>query len=169
MNLRKKKELAAKVLKVGKGRIIFNQKSLPQIKEAITKQDIRSLHEQEIITIKQVTGRRKIKKRKTKRGYGKIKKMVQNRKEIYIKITRKLRRYIMGLRDNGTIDRELYKNLRKKIRMRDFKSKSHLREYLKQHEVQLDTSKPTLSKKITEISKKKPAKEKITQIKEKKL
>ena len=43
MNLTKKKELAAKVLKVGKNRIIFVEEHLSEIKEAITRFDIADL------------------------------------------------------------------------------------------------------------------------------
>ena len=44
MQLSNKKELAAKVLEVGKGRIIFVESALAEIKEAITRQDILDLH-----------------------------------------------------------------------------------------------------------------------------
>ena len=67
MNLAKKKQLAAETLKVGKHRIVFNIEGLPEIKEAITKQDIKTLFQEGIITIKPVKGRRKVKKRKTRR------------------------------------------------------------------------------------------------------
>lgn len=130
MNLSKKKVLAAKALNVGKNRLIFSSSALSEIKEAITKQDIKSLHSEGIIKIKPVKGRKKVTRRKTRRGPGKIKKKVNNRKQVYVKITRKLRAYIMGLRDRGTIERDLYKDLRKKIRMRFFKSKAGLRDYL---------------------------------------
>lgn len=130
MNLIKKKELASKVLKVGKNRIIFNSENLAEIKEAITKQDIRDLHESGIIAIKPVKGRKKIVRRKTKRGPGKIKKKVNKRKQVYVKITRKLRGYIKELKKLGRITNEDYKTLRKKIRMRAFRSKAHLREQL---------------------------------------
>ena len=43
MNLSKKKKLAAKVFGVGKERIVFAKSRLNEIKEAITKQDIRDL------------------------------------------------------------------------------------------------------------------------------
>lgn len=79
MNLAKKKELAAKTLKVGKNRIIFNQDSTAEIKEAITKQDIKTLFEEGIIRIKPVKGRRKIIRRARRRGPGKIKKKINNR------------------------------------------------------------------------------------------
>ena len=134
MNLSKKKELAAKALKVGKNRVIFNSEGISEIKEAITKQDIKDLAGEGIITIKPVKGRKKIVKRKTRRGPGKIKKTVNKRKQIYVKITRKLRSYIMNLRDRGVLERELYRELRNKIRMRDFRSIAYLKEYLKNRE-----------------------------------
>ena len=59
MNLRKKKELAARILKVGKERIIFSQQRLNEIKEAITKQDIRDLKRDGAITVREISGRRK--------------------------------------------------------------------------------------------------------------
>ena len=133
-NLNKKKELAAKTLKVGKNRLIFNQDNLPEIREAITKQDIKDLHAEGIIEIKPVKGRKKIKRRKTRRGPGKIKKKVNKRKQVYVKITRKLRNYLKELKDIGVINRELYIDLRKKIRMRNFRSKAHLKEYLESHQ-----------------------------------
>lgn len=129
-NLRTKKELAAKALKVGKNRIVFNAEGLSEIKEAITKRDIKDLKNEGIITIRPVKGRKKVERRKSRRGPGKIKKKVKHRKQEYVKITRKLRKYLMGLRDKGKVDRELYWDLRKKIRMRDFKSKANFRDYL---------------------------------------
>jgi large subunit ribosomal protein L19e len=130
MNLSRKKQLASKVLKVGKKRIHFSNENLAEIKEAITKQDIKDLNTEGIITIKPIKGRKKIKKRKTKRGPGKIKKKIKRRKQTYVKITRKLREYLKHLKKQGIIDRELHIILRRKIRMRDFRSKAHLKEHL---------------------------------------
>lgn len=134
VNLNKKKELAAKTLKVGKNRLHFDQDHLADIKEAITRQDIKDLYAEGIITIKPIKGRKKIVKRKTRRGPGKIKKTVNKRKQVYVKITRKLRAYLTELKKLGVINRELYIDLRKKIRMRTFRSKAHLKEYLETHE-----------------------------------
>lgn len=130
MNLQNKKELAARTLGVGKRRIIFNSDSLAEIKEAITKQDIHTLVEEGIISLKPVSGRRKVIKRKTKRGPGKIKKKIKKRKQTYVKITRKLRRYIKELKSAGRIENDTYRDIRKKIRMSMFRSKAHLKEYL---------------------------------------
>ena len=76
MKLEKKKELASRTLNVGKGRIAFVSSRNKEIKEAITKQDIRDLVIDGAIVIKEVKGRKKIVGRKNKRRAGKIKKSV---------------------------------------------------------------------------------------------
>jgi len=139
-NLRTKKALASKALKVGKGKLIFSAEGINEIKEAITRQDIKDLASQGIISIKPIKGRKKIVRRKTRRGPGKIKKTVNHRKQEYVKITRKLRRYLMELRDRGIVERELYWNLRNKIRMRAFKSKANFKDYLRSIEVKVDSA-----------------------------
>ena len=131
MNLRKKKQLAAKTLKIGKNRILFLKPRLDEIKEAITKQDIRDLVKDGAIIIKQIKGRKKIKKRKRKKGFGNVKKKVKKRKESYVKVTRKLRKYLSELKRQGKISKEEVKDLRKKIRNKMFRSKSHLKEQIK--------------------------------------
>lgn len=156
MNLSKKKQLAAKVLKVGKKRIHFNNENLAEIKEAITKQDIKDLYTEGIITIKPVKGRKRVKKRKTRRGPGKIKKKIRRRKQTYVKITRKLREYLKYLKKQGIISNELFLGLRKKIRMRDFRSKAHLKEHLEaMEEINLT---PIVETKVKLKTKKKPKK-----------
>ena len=70
MNLSKKKALAARTLDVGKGRILFNMQGLDEIKEAITKQDIRDLHKEGIISIKEIKGRKTLVRRKTRKRMG---------------------------------------------------------------------------------------------------
>ncbi|OGJ21398.1 hypothetical protein A3K73_09200 [Candidatus Pacearchaeota archaeon RBG_13_36_9] len=131
MKLDKKKQLAAKTLGTGKRKIIFDESRLSEIKEAITKQDIRDLKKTGAIRIRETKGRRKVRKRKTKRGAGGIKINVKKRKEVYVRITRKLRSYIKALKENKKIDHKTYRELRKKIKARGFKSKAQLKEYLK--------------------------------------
>ena len=128
--LDKRKMLASKVLGVGKGKIYFDSAHLPEIKEAITKQDIRDLYQSGIIKIKPNKGRRTNKKRKTKRGPGKIKMKVRNRKRDYVKLVRKQRRHVHELRKQGKISREDYTKLRVKIRAKTFKSKAALKEHI---------------------------------------
>lgn len=131
MNLKKKKELAKKTLKVGKGKIVFLKPRLEEIKEAITKQDIRDLYKDGAIIIKKPIGRKKIKKWKRKKGVGKVEKKVNKRKRNYVRLTRKLRKYVAELKNNGKISKEEAKNIRKKIRNKAFKSKSHFKEQIK--------------------------------------
>jgi len=126
--LDKRKELASKVLKVGKNRITFDSLKLAEIKEAITKQDIKDLYAEGIISIKPKSGRLTKKKRKTKKKAGKIKKKVNIRKQKYVKHTRKLRKYIKELIKQEKLSKEEYGELRKKIRAKAFRSKSQLKE-----------------------------------------
>lgn len=165
MNLNKKKELAAKALKVGKNRIIFSGEGLSEIKEAITKEDIKTLYSEGLISIKPIKGRKKLKKRKTKRGPGKIKKKVNKRKQTYVKLTRKLRGYLKNLADRKIVDKELYYELRRRIRMRAFKSKANFKEYLTSLEIfdedKIEGKKPQ-KKTANKASKKKKSTKKIT-------
>jgi len=132
MNLSKRKELAAKVLKVGKNRIVFVDGHLAEIKEAITRMDIIDLHKAGAIQIKEVGGRKKIVKRKNRRRTGKIKKKVNTRKRDYVIITRKLRGLVRGLVRTGAVDKDKSRELRKQIKARKFKSKRHLKESLEE-------------------------------------
>ena len=132
MNLLRKKELAAKVLKVGKNRIIFSGDNLTEVKEAITRQDILDLHKSGVIQIREVSGRKKIVKRKHRRRTGKIKKKANNQKQEYAIITRKLRTFVSHLLKTGKISREKHKDIRKMIRARKFRSKRHLNESLEE-------------------------------------
>jgi len=132
MKLENKKALAAKTLGVGKGRIVFNRERLSEIKEAITKQDFRDLNKDGAISIKEIKGRKKLVKRKTRRRMGSIKKKVNTRKKDYVTLTRKLRAYIFELKKHGQITLERYRELRKEIRTRAFKSKANIKERLVQ-------------------------------------
>ncbi len=132
MNLTKRKELAAKVLKVGKNRIIFNEEHLGEIKEAITRMDIQDLHKSGAIQIREIKGRKKIVRRKNRRRVGKVKNKVNNRKAEYVIVTRKLRAFVRGLVRTGAIDKERNREIRKQIRSRKFKSKRHLKESLEE-------------------------------------
>jgi large subunit ribosomal protein L19e len=130
MNLKKKKILAAKALKVGKERIIFLKPRLEEIKEAITKQDIRDLKKDGAIVIKENKGRRKF-QRSPKRRVGKIRKRVNKRKREYIILTRNLRRVILELKNQKRISKEAWLDLRKKIKNKFFKNKTQLKDYIR--------------------------------------
>ncbi|NCO11527.1 hypothetical protein CO038_03995 [Candidatus Pacearchaeota archaeon CG_4_9_14_0_2_um_filter_39_13] len=132
MKLNKKKELAARTLGVGKSRISFNVNRIDEIKEAITKQDIKELVSGGAISIKEIRGTRTKKKRKTRRRAGSIKIKVNTRKRDYMTITRKLRAYAAELRKRSQIGQEEFKQLRKEVRLRKFKSLSNMKERVKE-------------------------------------
>lgn len=128
MNLNKKKALASRALNIGRNRIIFNKERISDIKEAITKQDIKDLLKDKAIMIKEVAGRRKIVKRKTRRRAGSRKKIVKNRKADYVLLIRKLRAYVFSLRRSNKIARDSYLVLRKEIRSGSIKSLSQIKD-----------------------------------------
>jgi len=130
MNLSKKKALAVRTLKVGKERIVFLKSSLDEIKEALTKQDIRDLKQAGAIIVKEVKGRRKNKDKPKKRGTGKVKKKVSTRKQDYVIMTRKLRKYTNEMKKQGRLSNEDVIEIRKRIRNKKFRSKAHLKEYI---------------------------------------
>lgn len=131
MKLDKKKNLAAKVFGVGRGRIIFVEPRLEEIKEAITKEDIRGLKADGAILIKEVRGKKlRGKKKKIKKTPGNIKKNVKNRKKNYIALTRKLRSHVSMLKGKNLLSKEQALDIRKKIRNKYFKSKSQLKEHV---------------------------------------
>ena len=45
-------------------------------------------------------------------------------------MTRKLRKYVEGVKKQGTLNRDEGKDIRKKIRNRLFRSKAHLKDYI---------------------------------------
>jgi len=128
MKLDKKKELAIRTLKVGKKRVVFNLNRLDEIKEAITKQDIRDLVNEGAIKIVEIKGSLTKKKRKTRRREGSIKKKVNTRKRDYMTMTRKLRAHVAKLKERGSLNPEDIKELRKEIRLKEFRSLAHMKE-----------------------------------------
>ena len=132
MNLKKKKNLAVKTFGIGKERIVFVKSRLEEIKEAITKQDMRDLQKEGAILIKEKKGRKKVVRKKRRVGTGKIRKNVKKGKTEYMIITRKLRKYSGELFRRGDLNRNELNNIRKKIRNRIFRSKAHLKEQIKE-------------------------------------
>ena len=132
MKLENKKELASRTLGIGKDRITFNPSRLKEIKEAITKQDIKDLVSSNAILLKEIKGRKKVERRKTRRRAGSIRKKIKHGKRKYIILTRKFRSYLKQLRRKEEISEELYIKLRQEIRASMYKDLSHLKERLKE-------------------------------------
>ena len=121
--------MAVKALKLGRERIVFLQSRLDEIKDAITKQDIRDLKKDGAIVVKEIKGRKKVERKSKKRGVGKVRKKVSKRKQEYVKMTRKLRKHVAVKKKSGELSREEIKDIRNKIRNRKFSSLRNLKEY----------------------------------------
>ncbi len=132
MKLEKKRALAARTLGVGEKRIIFNSARLSEIKEAITKQDIKDLKTAGAILVREEKGRKKIVRRKTRRRSGSVRKVVKKTKRDYMALTRKLRKHLASLKSRGDLSIDKIKILRKEIRASVFRSLSHMKERISQ-------------------------------------
>ncbi|MEM2918959.1 MAG: 50S ribosomal protein L19e [Candidatus Altiarchaeota archaeon] len=141
MNLSLQRRLAAKILKVGINRIYISPEKKEEVSKAITRDDIRALIKDGLISVRKEKGTsrvrvRKIKEQKRKgrrKGHGsrKGKKGARTpRKEIWISKVRALRDELKKLKKEGKIDRKEYRKLYRQIKGNIFKSRRHLRESL---------------------------------------
>ncbi len=134
------KRLAAQILKCGRHRVRFDPDRLEEIKEAITKSDIKALINNKAIERKRLlnTSRfwaRKVKNQKSgsrKKGFGsrKGRKTARhNPKNAWMNKIRLQRGYIKSLRDQGVIESGDYHELYMKSKGGYFRSLRHLKMY----------------------------------------
>lgn len=144
MNLSTQKRLVAKILKVGKGRVVFDNLKKSEIKEAITKSDLRKLIKNGIIRIKPKTGisrgrikENKLQKRKgRKKGQGSKKGRKTSRlprKEAWMKKIRVQRKFLKLLRGKELLSTKDYRKIYSKMKGGFFRSKRHMKLYLEEH------------------------------------
>ena len=144
MNLKLQKKLASKVAKKGLNKVKLDQKAREELKEAITKADIRSLINEGIIQVKDKEGvsrgrARKVhiqKKKGRKKGYGKRKGSKNARtdnKTKWINQVRSQRKILKDLKDKNKIIEKKYREVYNKIKGNYFRSKKHLLMYLEQN------------------------------------
>lgn len=144
MKLDTQKRIAAKVLGIGENKVHFDPDKLEEIKEAITKSDIRSLVKSKTISKKaqnsQSRGRaRKIKEQKKKgnlKGPGSktgSKKARLNPKTVWVTKIRLLRSFLRELKTKGKLDNKDYRDLILKSKGGYFRSKRHIKLYITEH------------------------------------
>ncbi|UCD04269.1 MAG: 50S ribosomal protein L19e [Candidatus Woesearchaeota archaeon] len=144
MNLKLQKKLASKITKVGKNKIKLDQKAGEELKEAITKEDIRSLINEGVIQVKDSKGISRGRARKThiqkkkgrRRGHGKRKGSKNARtdlKRTWINHVRSQRKLLKGLKTEGKLKEGSYREIYNKIKGNYFRSKRHLILYLKKN------------------------------------
>ena len=119
--LRAQKRMAAQVLDVGENRVWFDPERIQDIKEAVTKIDIKELIKDKAIKKRAIVGvkkrahkkRLKRKKKGRRRGKGKRRKIIKKRKRMYVQRIRKLRDYLKKRRTS--LSGEKYKQIKKLI------------------------------------------------------
>ena len=135
------RRLAAQILKCGKNMIRFDPNRLDDIKEAITKTDIRSLIGNGVISKKRLltTSRFWARKRKKQKSYGKQKGFGSrkgkktarlNPKRTWMNKIRLQRNFIKSLRDKSMITSAAYHELYMKSKSGFFRSLRHLSLYV---------------------------------------
>ena len=144
MNLRYKRLMAAKILKVGLARVWFDPLKNEEIKEAITREDIKKLVSQGVILVKQKKGISRgrfrevlLQKRKGRmKGPGSKKgKMTSrlSRKRSWVNRIRAQRDLFSEIIEGGKITGDTYKHLRSKAKGGFFRSRRHIKLYLTEH------------------------------------
>lgn len=130
MKYSSRKRLAAQILKVGTLKIWLDPLRLDDIKQAITRADIKDLIKDRAIKVKPSVRRKKVVKKK-KRGKGSIKMRVGNRKAKYVNRIRKIRVYLDKAYKKEEITRESKDKLRKLAKSGHFKTLRHLKDHIK--------------------------------------
>jgi len=168
MNLKTQRRVAAQVMKTGSSRVWFDPNRLSEIKEAITKADIRSLVKDRAIQPRPETGisrfrtrKHKLQKRKGRRAgqgsrQGSRRARLPKKKEWMEKI-RSQRKMLKELRDKGKITRQTYRNIRQKAKGGYFRSRRHIQLYLEGGETLLEEKnkpKENITKKNDTLQKK---------------
>jgi large subunit ribosomal protein L19e len=130
------KRLASEVLKVGKSKVWIDPAKIKEAQSAITRADIKRLIQQGII--KKMPKKVKMPKKKKKRRRGPGSKKGSRyagvtKKRRWINTVRPLRRMLRELKAGGSIDNRTYRRLYMLVKGGQFRSRSHLRIYLKQH------------------------------------
>ncbi len=143
-NLSIQKRLASQILKTSKKHIQLDVARLEEIKEAITKADIKSLIKDGAINARNKRGissfrARKRKKQKNKgrrRGPGTIKGAKGARlsqKESWIGKIRAQRNFLQHLKEKGVLDSSSFRDLYMKSKGGFFRSTRHIKIYMQEH------------------------------------
>jgi large subunit ribosomal protein L19e len=166
MDLKVQKRLAAQVLNCSPKRVIFNTERLEDIKQAITKRDLKLLIGDKAISMKPMNAtskfrvrKLKLQKRKGRRnGPGSRKGSFNSRfqiKMVWMSNLRVQREFLKLLLEKKIIDRKAYRELYLKSKGGYFRSKRHIKLYLEDHDELLLSKIPKIEKK-SEASEEKP-------------
>jgi large subunit ribosomal protein L19e len=130
------KNLAAKILKVGKSKVWIDPAKLKDAQSAITRIDVKKLIKQGVI--KKVRGKVRMPAKALRKRHGPgsrkgAKYSRLRRKRKWINTVRPLRRMLQQLKADDSIDNRTFRKLYMLVKGGQFRSRSHLGIYLKQH------------------------------------
>ncbi|MBS3138075.1 50S ribosomal protein L19e [Candidatus Woesearchaeota archaeon] len=144
MNIKNQRRLAGQVMHCSPHRVTFDQTRLSDIKEAITKADIRGLVREGVIKSNPVEsnsqGRQRMRRVKKKRGKGQGKRKGSwgarvSRKERWIATIRSQRTLISALREKGLVENKVYRDLYLKAKGGFFRNKRHIKLYIEENKL----------------------------------
>ena len=146
MKLKTQKRLAADLLKCSKKRVSFDTERLDEIKESITKRDIVGLIKDKAIKKKQAKGISRVRanKIKTQKAKGRRKGPGSKkgkhgarlpRKQAWMNKVRLQRKFIKELKDKEIITSKSYQMLYSKTSGGFFRSRKHIKLYIKENEL----------------------------------
>ncbi len=146
MELKVQKRLAAQILHCSPKRVIFDTEQLAEIKEGITKGDVRSLVKKGVVKSVQKVGisrgrakfRQKQRTKGRQRGHG-TRKGTKNarlsQKRQWINRVRVQRMFLKELRDKKMIQTQIYHTLYMKAKGGFFRSLRHLKIYMNENKL----------------------------------
>ena len=146
VELKTQKRIAAEVLKCSKKRVVFDSDRLTDIKEAITKGDIKSLIKEGVIKRVPIKSISKVRARKIhtqkvkgrKKGVGKRKGRINARtpkKRRWINSIRLQRLFLKELKGKGYLSKENYRKLYTRSKSGFFRNKRHLKMYIEENKL----------------------------------
>lgn len=146
MNIKNQRRMATEIMKCGSSRVWMSPEHEEEIKQSITKDDIRNLIGRGVIRLKQEQGisrgrARELASQKRKglrRGKGSRKGKVGARydsKRGWMERIRNLRELFKNLKEKKIISNETYRTLRNKSKGGLFRSRRHVILYLEEHDL----------------------------------
>ena len=137
-DLRNQRRMAASILKCGRNRVWMDSDRTDEIAKAVTRADVKILINGGAIKSKQIQGisrgrkkfNQKQKDKGRRKGHGSRKGAKYARlprKERWIRTIRPIRTYLRQLRDDKTIEKNVYRKYYRKAKGGEFRSKHHLR------------------------------------------
>jgi len=141
MDLKTQKRIASNILNVGSKRVWFDPARLDEIKESITRTDIKSLIKDKAIQAKKLVNTSRVRARKIKlqkskgrrknKGSRKGKRTARlSRKQGWMKLIRLQRKFLRELKLKNIITTKIYRMLILKAKGGFFRSKRHIKLYI---------------------------------------